>query len=140
MDSKILIICRKNQNGGFGNLQNGQFLECCLRSSQGFHAKIDSMCAAFLWKNKTSSAAGSRVAWRDVCRPKSEGGVGIRLLEDFQLVFRLKQAWNLFSNSGSLWVAWLKSNVFGRKNYWLTQDSPRLSPVVRSMTTQASTK
>lgn len=107
---------------------------------KAFYAKIDSMCAAFLWKNKTSSAAGSRVAWRDVCRPKSEGGVGIRLLEDFQLVFRLKQAWNLFSNSGSLWVAWLKSNVFGRKNYWLTQDSPRLSPVVRSMTTQASTK
>lgn len=100
---------------------------------KAFYAKIDSLCAAFLWKNKTTTAAGSRVAWRDVCRPKAEGGVGIRLLEDFQLVFRLKLVWNLFSNSGSLWVAWLKKNVFGRKGFWLMQDSSRLSPTVRSM-------
>lgn len=100
---------------------------------KAFYAKIDSICAGFLWNNKTTSAAGSRVAWQDVCRPKAEGGVGIRLLEDFQLVFRLKQVWNLFSNSGSLWVAWLKKNVFGRNGFWVTQESSRLSPTVRSM-------
>lgn len=29
--------------------------------------------------------------------------------------------------------SWLKTNVFGRKSFWLTQDSTRLSPTVRSM-------
>lgn len=59
---------------------------------KAFYGKIDSLCSAFLWKNKTTSAAGARVAWTDICRPKSEGGVRIRLLEDFQLIFSLKRA------------------------------------------------
>ena len=59
---------------------------------KAFYEKVDSFCASFLWKNKTTSAAGSREVWEDVCHPKSEGGLGIRLLEDFQLVFSLKRA------------------------------------------------
>ncbi|CAL9224853.1 unnamed protein product [Arabidopsis halleri] len=42
------------------------------------YAKVDSLCASFLWKNKVGSAQGARVAWTDVCRPKNEGGLGIR--------------------------------------------------------------
>lgn len=57
---------------------------------KSFYAKIDSLCEAFLWKNKSTSARGARVAWIDICKPKKEGGLGIRLLEDFELVFRLK--------------------------------------------------
>ncbi|CAA7028094.1 unnamed protein product [Microthlaspi erraticum] len=98
-----------------------------------FYAKIDSLCAAFLWKKRTESARGARVAWKDVCKPKAEGGLGIRLLEEYEKVFRLKQIWNLFSNSGSLWVAWVKAHVFGRKGFWLTEDSNRISRNIRSM-------
>lgn len=58
-----------------------------------FYAKVDSLCSGFLWKNSTSSAAGARVSWINVCKPKSEGGVGLRSLEDFELVFRLKRLW-----------------------------------------------
>lgn len=100
---------------------------------KSFYEKVDSRCAAFLWKNKTDSAAGARVAWKDVCKPKKEGGLGIQLLEEFQMVFRLKQVWNFFSNAGSLWVAWLKKNVFRRCSFWLMEESYRLSGTVRSM-------
>ncbi|CAH2047747.1 unnamed protein product, partial [Thlaspi arvense] len=100
---------------------------------KSFYAKVDSLCAAFLWRNKTGSAAGARVAWRDVCKLTEEGGIGIRLLEDFQLVFRLNQVWNFFTNAGSLWVAWLRNHVFRRKSFWATEDSSRLSKAVRSM-------
>lgn len=68
-----------------------------------------------------------------VCEPKEEGGLGIRLLKDFQVVFQLKHVWNLFANAGSLWVAWVNSNVFGRKGYWLTQITNRYSPTIKSM-------
>lgn len=98
-----------------------------------FYVKVDSLCSAFLWKNQTQFAKGARVAWKEVCKPKMEGGLGIRLLEDFQLVFRLKQIWNLFTNVGSLWVAWVSANVFSRKSSWVTNDSPRFSPTIRSM-------
>ncbi|KAG2290102.1 hypothetical protein Bca52824_049706 [Brassica carinata] len=98
-----------------------------------FYEKVDSLCCAFLWKNRTSSAAGARVSWSDICKPKKEGGLGLRRLEEFQQVFNLKRVWNFFSGSGSLWVAWLHSNVFSRRCYWMTADSQRLSPTVRSM-------
>lgn len=73
------------------------------------------------------------MAWKDICKPKAEGGLGIRLLEDFQLVFRLKHIWNFFTNSTSLWVAWLKQHIFKRKSFWLTEDSQRFSATIRSM-------
>ncbi|CAL9237898.1 unnamed protein product [Arabidopsis halleri] len=98
-----------------------------------FYAKVDSLCSAFLWKNKTGPASGARVAWKDICKPKEEGGLGIRLLEEFEVVFRLKQIWNFFTNSGSLWVAWLKGNVFHRKSYWMMEVSNRFSKTIKSM-------
>lgn len=67
------------------------------------------------------------------CKPKEEGDLGIRLLEDFEVVFRLKQVWNLFTNAGSFWMACLRGNVFARKSYWLHEESNRLSQTVGSM-------
>lgn len=98
-----------------------------------FYEKVDSLCSAFLWKNRTSSASGARVSWSDICKPKKEGGLGLRKLEEFELIFRLKRLWNFFSNSGSLWVAWLCHNRFGDKNFWLVRDSQRFSATIRGM-------
>nr|VDD56866.1 unnamed protein product [Brassica oleracea] len=98
-----------------------------------FYEKVDSLCCAFLWKNRASSATGTRVSWADICKPKKEWGLGLRKLEEFERVFTLKRVWNLFSEPGSLWVAWLHLNVFYRRSYWSITDSQRLSPSVRSM-------
>ncbi|KAG2312978.1 hypothetical protein Bca52824_024535 [Brassica carinata] len=98
-----------------------------------FYEKVDSLCCAFLWKNGASSASGARVSWADICKPKREGGLGLRRLEEFEQVFNLKRVWIFFSEPGSLWVAWLHSNVFARSCYWSIVDSQRLSPTVRTM-------
>ncbi|CAH9087681.1 unnamed protein product [Cuscuta europaea] len=39
--------------------------------------KITSLCRLFLWGSKHS-----KVAWCDVCLPKSEGGLGVRDTKD----------------------------------------------------------
>lgn len=67
-----------------------------------FYAKVDSIYAAFLWRNKSNTSRGARVAWKDLCKAKKVGGMGIILLEEFEMVFRLKHVWNLFSNAESL--------------------------------------
>lgn len=54
-----------------------------------FYERVDSLCSAFLWRNSTSSDVGACVAWLDVCKPKIKWGLGIRLLEDFEVVFHL---------------------------------------------------
>ena len=98
-----------------------------------FYAKVDSLCSGFLWKNNTSSAVRARISWSDICKPKTEGGLRIRKIEGFEMVFKLKRIWVFFSASGSLWVPWLKSNRFGGRCIWLINDSPRFSKTVRSM-------
>lgn len=87
-----------------------------------FYAKVDSLCSGFLWKNSTSSASGARVSWDSICKPKAEGGLGLRKLEEFELVFRLKRVWLFFYGSGSLWVPWLSNNRFGGRSLWLVDD------------------
>ncbi|XP_010541226.1 PREDICTED: uncharacterized protein LOC104814740 [Tarenaya hassleriana] len=94
---------------------------------------IDGLCSKFLWKSSTSTRGVARVAWDDVCKPRSEGGLGIRKLEDFNTVFRLKLVWMLFQESGSLWVAWLWRNFLKRKGYWDTSHSPRFSWNLRKL-------
>ena len=98
-----------------------------------FYAKVDSMCASFLWKNNTTSAAGARVSWENICKPKNEGGLGIRRLEEVQQVFELKRVWNFFSESGSLWVAWLRQNVFDGQSLWTVSTSSSFSSSVNRM-------
>ncbi|CAA7049989.1 unnamed protein product [Microthlaspi erraticum] len=98
-----------------------------------FYSRVDSLCSAFLWKNGTQSAGGARVAWKDICKPKSEGGLGIRQLSEFEVVFRLKQAWNLFTKEDSLWIAWVWQHIFARRSYWITNDAARFSRSIRSL-------
>lgn len=98
-----------------------------------FYEKVDSLCSAFLWKNRTTSAAGARVSWKDICKPKKEGGLGLRKLDEFEMVFRLKRLWLFFSASGSLWVPWLINNRFQGQSIWLVNDSQRFCRTVRSM-------
>lgn len=99
---------------------------------KSFYKKIDGLCYAFLWKNRTDSAAGARVSGDNICKPKMEGGLGIRKLEDSEMVSRLKRIWNYFSSSGHLGCL-APTKCVTKERYWQTMDSQRFSPTVRSM-------
>ena len=43
----------------------------CIRS-------IESLCSRFLWSGKVESRSIAKVAWKTVCLPKEEGGLGLR--------------------------------------------------------------
>lgn len=50
---------------------------------------------------------GAKVAWKDVCQLKSEGGLGIRALKEVNKVYGLKLIWRM-STGKSLWVNGLR--------------------------------
>ncbi|KAG7563624.1 Reverse transcriptase domain [Arabidopsis suecica] len=68
--------------------------------------KIESLCSKFLWSGNIDSHNNARVAWSTVCLPKIEGGLGLRRISVWNTTLCLRLIWLLFSNSGSLWVAW----------------------------------
>ncbi|KAG7585557.1 Reverse transcriptase domain [Arabidopsis thaliana x Arabidopsis arenosa] len=73
---------------------------------RGCIREIESLCSRFLWSGGTENSHKANVAWSKVCLPKSEGGLGLRRFTEWNTTLSLKLIWLLFSNSGSLWVAW----------------------------------
>ncbi|KAK8604824.1 hypothetical protein V6N13_082293 [Hibiscus sabdariffa] len=97
---------------------------------------FERMMASFLWGNKTNRSI-HWVRWKDVCRPKEHGGLG---LVDIRLRNRSllnKWIWRFGSENGSLWrkVVTAKYNldpsslwpklVTGRNVNWIWKDISR---------------
>ena len=55
----------------------------------------------FFWNNKMHGWK-----WEAICRPKEEGGVGIRKLCDINQASRVRLIWRLLTSS-SLWSHWM---------------------------------
>lgn len=73
----------------------------------------------FLWNGNEFSSAKAKVAWDALCMPKGEGGLGLRKLVDWNEAAILRHLWYLFNRSGSLWVAWVHTNLIKGRNFWL---------------------
>ena len=39
------------------------------------------MCAAFFWHGRSDSTKGASVKWEIVCKPKNEGGLGLKQVQ-----------------------------------------------------------
>lgn len=66
--------------------------------------EINSLCSAFLWSGPVLSTHKAKIAWEDVCKPKNEGGLGLKNLSDANTVSCLKLIWRIISRKNSLWV------------------------------------
>lgn len=109
---------------------------------QGCIDEIESMCSAFLWSGSPNITSKSKVAWEEVCKTKQEEGLGVQKLNDVSEVFALKLIWRLFSNSDSLWVAWVKQVILQGDSFWDAREGGMGSWIwkkllhLRSMATQ----
>ena len=59
--------------------------------------EINSLCSAFLWSGPALSTHKAKIGWTDVCKPKNEGGLGLKNLSDANRVACLKLIWRIFS-------------------------------------------
>lgn len=50
---------------------------------KGCLKKIDSLCSRFLWSGNIDGSKGAKIAWKHVCLPKKERGLGLRSLLDW---------------------------------------------------------
>lgn len=44
---------------------------------KGVFKEINSICRSFLWSGTTGSSYPSKIAWKNVCQTKKEGGTGM---------------------------------------------------------------
>ncbi|KAJ6822973.1 uncharacterized protein M6B38_386025 [Iris pallida] len=76
---------------------------------------IERMFAAFFWGSKDGVSKRSWLVWRFVTRTKSEGGLGIKCLNDIMDAFSMKLWWKLRHGKG-LWEELLKSKYFRKRH------------------------
>ncbi|GJS48870.1 RNA-directed DNA polymerase, eukaryota, reverse transcriptase zinc-binding domain protein [Tanacetum coccineum] len=74
---------------------------------------IDKLFKNFIWGKSESSSGIASVSWKDVCRPKNQGGLGLKSLRVMNCALMVKHLWYIASRKESLWVKWL--NVYKLK-------------------------
>ncbi|KAG7587392.1 Reverse transcriptase domain [Arabidopsis thaliana x Arabidopsis arenosa] len=85
--------------------------------------EIDKMCSAFLWSGPSLNSRKAKVAWSEVCSPKSEGGLGLRSIEEANKVCVLKLIWRILSAKNSLWVDWVKKHLIRDGSFWAVKNN-----------------
>lgn len=65
----------------------------------------------------------AKISWLDVCKPKQEGGLGLRNLRDANDVCCLKLIWRIVSQENSLWARWIKMHLIKGESFWSVRDN-----------------
>ena len=58
------------------------------------------------------------VVWDDVCRPKSEGGLGIRRNEDVNKALIIKLGWRILTDNDSIWAKIMRDKYVKNNNFF----------------------
>lgn len=85
--------------------------------------EIEKLCSAFLWSGPSLNTNKLKIACVDVCRPKDEGGLGIRDIKEMNNVCVLKLIWRILSSKNSLWVRWIQVYLIRKGSIWTVKEN-----------------
>jgi hypothetical protein len=77
--------------------------------------EVERIMANFLWKDRLKT-----MSWVDICKPKKEGGLGLRRIQDMCVASGIKLIWRLL-NSNSMWAYWMTTRYIKGSSFWESQ-------------------
>ncbi|KAL0287140.1 UNVERIFIED_CONTAM: hypothetical protein Sradi_7131400 [Sesamum radiatum] len=84
---------------------------------------IEERMRGFLWQG-ASGRGVAKVSWEQVCRPKKEGGLGLRRVLHMNQALIFKQIWRLLQeDQSSIWVAWALRHRLRNQTLWTVKVS-----------------
>ena len=84
--------------------------------------EVEKLCSAFLWSGPELNGKKAKVSWGEICKPKQEGGLGVKRLKEVNLVCSLKLLWRILS-ANTLWVNWIQTYLIRKGSIWSVKDS-----------------
>ncbi|KAK4381248.1 hypothetical protein Sango_2986300 [Sesamum angolense] len=85
---------------------------------KGVLKMLERKMRTFLWQGP-SGGRQEKVAWDQICKPKAEGGLGMRSLITMNQAPILKQMWRILQNDGSsIWVNWIHRYRLRQSTLW----------------------
>lgn len=70
--------------------------------------QLDKIARSFIWGSNEGSRKQHLLSWEKICRPKCEGGLGIRLAKEMNIALLAKLGWRLLNTQDGLWVKILR--------------------------------
>nr|GEU56331.1 hypothetical protein [Tanacetum cinerariifolium] len=80
--------------------------------------ELEQLMRGFLWCQGEMKKGKAKVAWEAVCLPHREGGLRIRILDDFNVAIMATHVWCILINKESLWVQWIHSYKLKGRSLW----------------------
>ena len=80
--------------------------------------ELEKIFKRFMWNAGKSAKGKARVAWNVVCKPKDQGGLGIKPLRQWNEVLLISQVWKIIANKESLWVKWVNTVKLKGNSIW----------------------
>ncbi|KAJ7964039.1 Ribonuclease H [Quillaja saponaria] len=87
-------------------------------------AHIDKIQRSFLWGDSEVKKKVHLVNWRQVCLPKTMGGLGLKDMNQVNLSLLAKLGWRLIRENYSLWAKVLQGKYFHDKQFLTTDVKP----------------
>ncbi|XP_074266109.1 uncharacterized protein LOC141588575 [Silene latifolia] len=85
--------------------------------------KIECICRNFLWNGGVDYMKAPLVSWEKTCRPKQEGGLGLRNDLIWNRAAIGKLVWWLAIKTDRLWVKWIQ-HIYLKGRDWLAYEPP----------------
>ncbi|XP_039045257.1 uncharacterized protein LOC120184986 [Hibiscus syriacus] len=132
----LLIFCKGNLESIMGVIT---VLDCFYEFSgqlilpQSIIKKIEQLCSRFFWKGSDIPVSGARVSWGNICKPKSEGGLGLKDLKTWNKACLIHLTRKLLAGEGSLWVAWIHNYIIKQQDFFTMDEYPSATWSFRRM-------
>ncbi|KAL2237584.1 UNVERIFIED_CONTAM: hypothetical protein Sindi_0950100 [Sesamum indicum] len=85
--------------------------------------EIEKRLRTFLWKGTTNSGY-AKVAWKDLCRPKDEGGIGFKDIAILNRTLMTKKLCDIIRcDRTSIWVEWLYQGRLRDTSIWTIREN-----------------
>ncbi|GJR45577.1 hypothetical protein Tco_1313680 [Tanacetum coccineum] len=72
----------------------------------------------FLWCQGELTKGKAKVSWDIVCKPKNQGGLGLKNMGVWNEVLMIKHLWNVATKKDTLWVKWIYTEKLKGRSIW----------------------
>ncbi|CAN1173743.1 Putative ribonuclease H protein At1g65750 [Linum perenne] len=66
--------------------------------------RIDGIIRNFVWGGSLTKSKVHLLAWDSICRPKDQGGLGLRKARELNQAYLMKLGWTILNSPDKLWV------------------------------------
>ncbi|GKE73265.1 hypothetical protein Tco_1535306 [Tanacetum coccineum] len=82
---------------------------------------------SFLWCQGELTKGKAKVSWDTICKPKDQGGLGLKNLYIWNEVLLVKHLWNVAAKKDTLWVKWINVEKLKGRSIWDVQSDSNSS-------------